>query len=117
MGSLDAPASASEEGRADDRDALALLSHITVTEDDAKPAEIAAANLEASGLRESMAGLDEIERFVLYRRYGLDSSEAWTLEELATELGSRREAVRKHQKRAERKLREQLRSSGTRLDS
>ena len=117
VGSLDAAASASEDGREADRDAPSLLSYLAGGEQDAEPAEAAAVNIEASALRESIASLHEEERFVVCRRYGLDGNEVWTLQEVATELGTHREAARKHQKRAERKLREQLRVSCPRLDS
>lgn len=108
VSSLDAPVSGSEEGREDDRDAPAVLSYLPGSEQDGEPAETAAARLEASALRESMTALEEDERFVLCRRYGLDGNEPCTLEEMAAELGTHREAVRKNQKRAERKLKSAL---------
>lgn len=58
--------------------------------------------------RALLAGLEERERFVLERRFGI-RGEAATLEEIGREIGVTREAVRQVERKALRKLRKRAR--------
>lgn len=102
--SLDAPTSGGEEGRSDDRDAPGLEPFLADLAQGEEPLQSALKSREVALLRQSLSMLDEMERFVLGRRYGLDGEEPTTLKEIAEHLSVHREAVRKYQLKAERKL-------------
>jgi RNA polymerase primary sigma factor len=63
--------------------------------------------LETRRLMESVERVQERQRRVLVRRYGLDGKEPATLAELSEELGVSRERVRQLQCEAERVLRDE----------
>lgn len=108
VGSIDAPTSGGEEGRAEGRDAPGLASFLADSAQGEEPLESAANNREVAVIRESISKLDDTERFVLSRRYGLEDNEVWTLADIAAELCIHREFVRKSQKAAERKIKAAL---------
>ncbi len=60
--------------------------------------------MESAQLGEAIERLPERNRYVLLRRYGLDSQEPATLAQLSDELGVSRERIRQLQREAERML-------------
>ena len=60
--------------------------------------------MESAQLGEAIERLPERNRYVLLRRYGLDSNEPATLAQLSDELGVSRERIRQLQREAERML-------------
>ncbi len=68
-------------------------------------------------VRQWLAELSERQRTVIERRYGLNSRDAATLEELAAELGVTRERVRQIQAEALEKLRARLKRRGLDRDA
>ena len=105
VSSLDAPAR--DTGESSDSEAPGLL-HTLPDHKDEAPESVAIFACDTELIRRRMATLSDTERFVLTRRYGLDDGSVWTLEEVADELEVKREKVRRYQKRAEEKLREEL---------
>ena len=84
-------------------------------EDDRAPDEADAARLEEEilGLLGAMEDLPETSRYVLIRRYGLDTSKKSTLKELGEELGVSKERVRQIQREAERALKKLLHTTAS----
>ena len=68
-------------------------------------------------VREWLAKLDERQRFVIRRRFGLDADEAGTLDEIAAELSLTRERVRQIQQEALLRLKRTLASRGVAKDA
>jgi len=64
-----------------------------------------------------LAELNERQRIVIERRYGLNDRDVATLEELAREIGVTRERVRQIQAEALEKLRSRLKRRGLDRDS
>ena len=86
-----------------EKNAAEIGDHI---EDERLPEEADAAMREEEvlGLLKAMENLPETGRYVLIRRYGLDTDKKSTLKELGDELGVSRERVRQIQREAERSL-------------
>ena len=61
-------------------------------------------------LLKAMSTLEEREKIVLIKRYGLEDNEPMTLDELGNELGLSRERIRQNEEKALRKLRNPIRS-------
>lgn len=104
IGSLDEPVSGSGPFSGSEQDVSDLISFIG----DENQAEEAEEHLHYIERREKLwqclFSLPERERYVLQRRYGLAGDGACTLEELAAELGTKREVIRQIQLRAQTRI-------------
>jgi RNA polymerase nonessential primary-like sigma factor len=80
------------------------------------PADILATEYLHSNLTASLDQLNEKQRDVLCRRFGLQGYERQTLEEVGKELGLTRERVRQIQMHALKSLRETLENLGVEGD-
>lgn len=94
----------------------ALLDILTDTSDVGPEGELQDENLKAN-ITEWLEALNEKQREVLARRFGLLSYEPSTLEDVGREIGLTRERVRQIQVEALRKLRDSLKQQGLTLDS
>lgn len=103
--SLDAPLSSSGEEEGEMSGLIAFL------RDSEQAEEIVGATVDEHDHRlveQALGILTERERYVIRRRYGLDGRQTATLEELARECEVNREAIRKAQRIAERKVGREL---------
>lgn len=64
--------------------------------------------IERESLLKAITVLTPREKLVIFRRFGFDGSEIWTLDQVADELGVTKEAVRQIQIRALKKLKEAM---------
>lgn len=94
----------------------ALLDILTDNSDVGPEGELQDENLKAN-ITEWLEALNEKQREVLARRFGLLSYEPSTLEDVGREIGLTRERVRQIQVEALRKLRDSLKQRGLTLDS
>lgn len=106
--SLDAPL---------DIDPMLSVGESIADEQSAGPEALLAAHETESLAREWLAQLNEKQRIVVERRFGLNGQEVFTLEELASELGLTRERVRQIQLEALAALRRLLRRRGFSRDA
>lgn len=114
IGSLDEPVSGSGQFSGSEQDVSELISFIG----DEEQAEEAEEHLHYTERREKLwqclSSLPDRERYVLQRRYGLAGESACTLEELAMELGTKREVIRQIQLRAQKRLKQEFLSARSR---
>ena len=90
----------------------------TLADEDALSPEIVLHNTEIEAwVRMWLEELNERQRTVIERRYGLNDREVATLEELAREIGVTRERVRQIQAEALEKLRQRLKRRGLDRDA
>ena len=90
----------------------------SLADEDALSPELVLHNSEIEGwVRMWLAELNERQRTVIERRYGLNDREVATLEELAREIGVTRERVRQIQAEALEKLRQRLKRRGLNRDA
>ncbi len=90
----------------------------TLADEDALSPEIVLHNTEIEAwVRMWLEELNERQRTVIERRYGLNDREVATLEELAREIGVTRERVRQIQSEALEKLRQRLKRRGLDRDA
>lgn len=94
----------------------ALLDILADNNDVGPEGELQDENLKAN-ITEWLEALNEKQREVLARRFGLLSYEPSTLEDVGREIGLTRERVRQIQVEALRKLRDSLKQQGLTLDS
>ncbi|MBS1186656.1 MAG: polymerase factor sigma-38 subunit [Burkholderiaceae bacterium] len=105
--SLDAPLAGDQQ---------ASLADILAGEDEHGPDSIAQQQQMAVLLREWMGKLNDKQRHVIMRRFGLDNDDAVTLDVLAEEMGVTRERVRQIQQDALIRLKRTLVAHGVRKD-
>lgn len=100
--SLDRPINANG---ADSSEYSTTLDHFVLDEDQSEePHNHALEQSTLDALHDLLSELPENQRYVLVRRYGLDGEQISTLEQLATELATNREAIRTLEEKARKRL-------------
>lgn len=78
------------------------------------PEEVAAMNQRRDGIMSILSTLDDREKFILNRRYGIENGNPQTLEEIGKSINLTKERVRQLEIKALRKLRSPLRQKALR---